>query len=151
MFARELSLDHAALLAEPVANPAQGTVDWYADGKTVPRRLIDLPEGERAVVQDRLTSLAAGIETLAQTLSGRRTESDRMLSSAVLEALRTPGPEFVYVIGDQPVLVAWSHGKTGAQAGDAWLIGQGRAAPGLPSRPRHQPDRGFNLRRSPSR
>ncbi len=129
LLARELSAEHAALLAEPVVNPAQGTVDWYADGDEPARRLIDLPEAERAAIQEHTDALAAGVETLAQTLSLRRNETDRMLSAAMLEALQTPGPEYVYAIGRQPVLVAWSHAKTGDRAGNTWLIGQARMVP----------------------
>ena len=140
-FTRELSPAHAALLAEPVLNPAQGTVDWYADGNAAARRLIDLPADERAALETRITELAGGIETLAQTLSVRRTETDRLLSVAMLGSLRTPGPEYVYAVGSQPVLVAWSHAKTGERAAEAWLVGQARVAAApvpAPSVPRPQ-------------
>ena len=141
LFTRELSPAHAALLAEPVLNPAQGTVDWYADGDTPARRLIDLPADERAALETRVSELAAGIETLAQTLAVRRTETDRLLSITMLGALRTPGPDYVYAVGSQPVLVAWSHARTGERAAEAWLVGQARiAAPLAPVRSAPRPE-----------
>ena len=45
LLTRALSPTHARLLAEPVANPARGEVDWYADGEDQAAPLLDLPAG----------------------------------------------------------------------------------------------------------
>ena len=124
LLGRELSPAHAALLAEPVPNEAQGTIDWYAEGDGPAGRLIDLPDGARPAIQSRLDTLSADIRALAARLGGSRAEADRLLSAALEQCLRLPGPEFVHLRGQQPVLVAWSHVRNGARAGDAALVGQ---------------------------
>jgi len=132
LLVRELSPVHAALLAEPVANEAQGTVDWYAEGEGAAARLIDLPDTARTEVQARLDGLTAEIRSLAVRLQGRRADADRLLATALDQALRMPGPEFVHVRGSQPVLVAWAHVRSGPRAGEAALVGQAWRA-GAPS------------------
>ena len=141
LLTRELSAAHAAVLAEPMVNEAQGTIDWYAEGEGAGARLIDLPEPVRARVQARLDQLAGEIGALATRLQTSRTEADRLLSVALEQALRLPGPEFVHVRGERPVLVGWAHVRSNQRAGEAALTGQawragggagaaGRAGPG---------------------
>lgn len=128
LLARELSATHAALLAEPVVNESQGSVDWYADGTGDAVRLADLPPGPRAAAQAELDRLTADIRALAVRLAAGRGEGDRFLSDTLDMALRLPGPEYVYVRGTQPVLVAWGHERSGGRGGGVVLSGQAAAA-----------------------
>jgi len=89
---RELSPAHAALLAEPVASPARGEVDWYAEGDGAAIRLQDMAEPARTAAQARLDGLVGDIEALAARLSASRTDGDRFLSEMLGLALRLPGP-----------------------------------------------------------
>lgn len=125
---RELSPAHAALLAEPVANPAQGEVDWYAEGDGAATRLQDMAEPARAAAQARLDGLVGDIEALAARLSASRTDSDRFLSEMLGLALRLPGPDSAYVLEDQPVLVGWGHVRSGGRGGSVALTGPARPA-----------------------
>lgn len=120
---RELSPAHAALLAEPVANEVQGTVDWYALGEGDAARLIDLPPPARDRLQAVLDGLVADIRALTARLGASRADGDRFLSDTLGLAMQLPGPEFVYVRGGQPVLVAWAHTRQGQAGGNAVLTG----------------------------
>ena len=119
----QLSPAHAFLLAEPVANEARGEVDWYADGDGTTVLLRDLPEPERAAAQARMDALVADIEALAQRLNTSRADGERFLADMLGLALRLPGPEYVYVQGEQPILVGWGHVRSGGRGGEMVLTG----------------------------
>jgi hypothetical protein len=124
---RELSLAHAALLAEPVVNQASGEVDWYAEGDGPAVLLQDLPEPARMATQARLDGLLADIRQFAARLATSRMDSDRYLSDILALALRLPGQDSIYVRGDQPVLVGWGHLRSDGRS-DAVIL-TGLAAP----------------------
>lgn len=125
---RELSTAHAALLAEPLTNAARGAIDWYARGEGAAAPLSALPEAARAAVSARLEALVGGIEALAARLKASGAEGDRFLGGMLSLALQIPGPDFVYAIGEQPVLVAWGHSTGGTQPQGMVLTGRRRLA-----------------------
>ena len=126
---RELSPAHAALLAEPVANPARGEVDWYAEGDGAAVLLQELPEPARAAAQARLDQLVGEIEVLAATLGDSRVSADRLLSDMLRLALRLPGVDCVYVRGGRPALVGWGHMRSGGRGGAVALTGPAMPPP----------------------
>jgi hypothetical protein len=130
---RELSLAHAALLAEPVVNHASGETDWYAKGDGPAVLLRDLPEPARAAALARLGGLLADIRELASRLGTGRTNSDRFLSDMLALALRLPGQDSIHVRGDQPVLTGWGH--TDGDGRSHALMPTGMAAPRRAARP----------------
>jgi hypothetical protein len=127
LLARELSPAHAALLAEPAANPARGEVDWYGAGEALP--LTSLPQAQREAAQARLDDLVGAIVTLADRLRASRSDGDRFLGDMLALAIQVPGPDFVRVQGNQPVLVAWGHARSGPAAERVTLTGRLRAKP----------------------
>ncbi len=137
---QDLSSAHAALLAEPVANAARGEVDWYAEGDGPALLLQDLPEPARAAATARLDQLVGDIEALAAKLGDSRTlrssapdeDADRLLSDMLRLALRLPGPDNIYVRGEQPVLAAWGHVRSGGRGGAVALTG-----PAMPPQAAH--------------
>jgi hypothetical protein len=124
---RELSLAHAALLAEPVVNHASGEVDWYTAGDGPAVLLQKLPEPARTAAQARLDGLLADVRKLADRLANSRANSDRFLSDMLTLALRLPGQDSIYMRGDQPVLAGWGHVRSD-QRSDAVIL-TGLAAP----------------------
>jgi hypothetical protein len=126
---RELSSAHAALLAEPLTNAARGTVDWYARWVGTAVRLSSLSVPERAAAQLRLDVMVGDIEVLADQLRSGNGEGDRFLGTMLSLALQIPGPDYVYAVGEQPVIVAWGHGTGGARPQAMVLTGRRRVAP----------------------
>jgi hypothetical protein len=124
---RELSPAHAALLAEPLVNAARGVIDWYAKGDGVAAPLSALPEAARDAVNARLDALAGEIDVLAARLKGSAAESDRFLGAMLSLVMQIPGPDYVYAMGAEPVLVAWGHSTGGAAPKGMVLTGR-RAA-----------------------
>ena len=125
---QRLSPAHAALLAEPVTNAAQGETDWYAETGQPVRRLSSLPPDERTVAQGELDRLTADIQALAAAMEAARPEADRFLGAMLRLAMQVPEESCIYASGGQPVLVAWGHGAAGTGSAGVVLGGQ-RAAP----------------------
>lgn len=118
-----LSADHAALLAEPVANPSRGETDWYGqgDGPAVP--LTSLPPDQRQAVRATLDRQIGDIRALAERFVTSRVESDRLFGELLTLAMRIPNEGSIYVLGGRPILVAWGHAPSGpdGQAVDLWV------------------------------
>ncbi|MFZ2872502.1 hypothetical protein, partial [Zavarzinia sp.] len=112
---RNLSADHAALLAEPNFDPGRGQIDWYAPGEAMPRRLVDLPEGERAAVEDRLAALTGDIRRKADGLAASSDGGERLMAQMLLHALEIPSLEHVLVIDGKPVLTGWGNVREGGE------------------------------------
>jgi hypothetical protein len=111
-----LSPAHAALLAEPVPNPARGETDWYteAEGAAVP--LASLPPMERQTARALLDRQVSDIAALAGTLRTSRDPNDRPFADLLSLATRIPTEGSIYVRDGRPVLVAWGHAPSGADA-----------------------------------
>lgn len=125
---QRLGAEHAALLAEPMVNPAQGEIDWYAGSDQPVRPIASLAPGERRVVEETLARLAGDIAALTATLKASRDAGERTLGALLDLALQVPGDGFVYADGQQPVLVAWGHARAGAGSVRVALAGERRTA-----------------------
>lgn len=129
---RTLSPAHAALLAEPNQDPDRGITDWYAQAQGAAVLLSSLAKAEREEVSATLAKLYGDIKGTSEQLKKSGREGERFLGEMVEMALVTPGQAYVYVVGKQPVLVAWGHTLAGASAAPELLIG--RVASGPPGR-----------------
>jgi len=120
---RSLSPDHAALLAEPFANPARGEIDWYAEiaGPAVP--LPGLPPAERAEAGVTLARLGDDIRALAEQLAAAPAEADRFLGEMLRLALTVPDESHVLVTAGRPVLIGWGHRSAGPRHPNPLIIG----------------------------
>jgi hypothetical protein len=129
LLARELSPAHAAFFAEPVENPARGEIDWYADsdGEMIPLPLAD-PAIQAAATAER-NRLEQDIRALAARKRIARSEGERFLGEMIGLALSIPGDDYVYVLSNRPVLVAWGHARTGALPEQAPVVGYRQSAP----------------------
>ena len=104
---RQLTTEHAQLFAEPTESPAG--VRWMsqAEGLIVPHS--ELPEAEATVIHERLATLSAEIETLADRFAAERDPAAQSLAIALRNALEVPNDTCIIAVGQQPVLVQWAH------------------------------------------
>ena len=137
LLTRELGPAHAALLAEPVPNPALGEVDWYADAAGPVRPVQALPPAEQAALWTEAGRLVEDTRALAARLGGSRIEGDRFLAEMLALALPPANaagqpellPEDLYAAsrpagpGLQPVLVGWGHSRVAARGAARVLTG----------------------------
>ncbi len=123
LLASRLSPAHGALFAEPLPDDVRRKADWYfapeqeETGSLHPARLIDLSPEAQAPVRERLIALGRDIYALSQELKASADSNQQTAGNLLEMALTFPGEEYIYVLGDNPVLTAWgfSSGSEGAQ------------------------------------
>lgn len=107
---------HVLLFAEPVFDPGRDIVDWYTPVQGTPVRLTELPGPRQAQVRATILKMAGEILALARQLKDTG-DNSRVLSGNIIElALRYPGEDCIYLVGEQPVLLCWGFGPATAGA-----------------------------------
>jgi Mg-chelatase subunit ChlD len=91
-------------LAQPQSSPDGSEIDWYTShpGTAVP--LSALNGHDRLAVEERLAIRLGQLKTLAE--AGETPADMKQLLQA---AINYPGPDQVYAVGREPVLVMWGH------------------------------------------
>ena len=94
------------LLAQPEASADGQNVDWYSTLPGTAIRLSDLSQNEQTAVTELMHTRIGQIQSLATlpALAGQRD-----LPVLLAAATEYPGPDFVYVVGRDPVLTMWGH------------------------------------------
>jgi hypothetical protein len=101
---------HQGLFSEPVADPEARGIDWYTDAEGEPTRLVDLPEDQQAAIEAELETLKQDLMELSGALIRAGEAGGANLIGTILQlSVTVPGPEHVYMVGDQPVLTLWGH------------------------------------------
>lgn len=116
--AASLTPRHALLFAEPVSDPARDQIAWYstADGKA--ERLTEAtPEAQRQA-REAIAALADDIRKLAAGYAAAQNPQQRQLGQLIELAQSFPGEECVFLVGEQPVVVAWGYASTAASAAE---------------------------------
>jgi Mg-chelatase subunit ChlD len=113
---RRLGPRHASLLAEPVPHDLGRAIDWHsnADGNAVP--FASLPAERQQSVLDEVERLRSDIEVLAQRFEAGDTDDARMLGKALHLAIRRPSNDYLFLVGDQPVIICWGYEPEAAGA-----------------------------------
>lgn len=101
---------HANLLAEPKRDGSTGPIDWYSTQAGPPRelrKLTQLSEPEAVRHRDRLAMLLAEVREFADRIGDSKSADEKLLSRRLQAAITYPSDDFVYLIGDDLVLVCW--------------------------------------------
>jgi hypothetical protein len=114
---RRLGDGPADLLADPQLREADDGIDWYAARAGEVRRLAELDEGERAAALQTVETHLAAIRALgAQLQTPDASEEARLIGRSLELATSRPSDDFVYVVGGQPVIVAWGYEADATQS-----------------------------------
>jgi hypothetical protein len=106
---RRLGAEQADLLAEPQLRESGDGIDWYASWEGPVRRLADLPAEERARTLAALSQELAAIESLGAQLASADSDEARLVGRSLALSTRRPSDDFVFLVGDRPVIVAWGY------------------------------------------
>ena len=100
----------AGFLAEPVIAADRNTIDWYAtiSGTAIP--LASLQGGDKVAAEERLQFRLGQLRSLATATT------DTHLKALLEAAAHYPGPDSVFVVGQEPVLTQWGSRARGAAA-----------------------------------
>lgn len=110
MLRNKLGDSYALLFAEPVENPNNGLIDWYTPMQGAPRRLDDLPGEEKDSIIAAIKAMACDLDNYADELIATQ-EPQKVTRGHILKlAIVCPDYRHIYVMGQQPVIVAWGFG-----------------------------------------
>ena len=125
MLTKNLSKEHALFFAEPVHEASGASVDWYTEAQGTPVALASLPQDAQTAAVARIQAIAAEVNSLAQSLIESPDSPKTIRGNILALALRYPGPEHIYMVGNQPVLTCWGFapGTMGAQPQDLMRLG----------------------------
>ena len=125
MLEKNLPRDRVLFFAEPVHESSGAATDWYTDaeGPLVPFNALPPEERERAGAG--IAAIAADIRALAEQMQSSADPAKNIRGGILALALSYPGPEHLYVAGNQPVLTCWGlgPGTRGAQPEDLMRLG----------------------------
>lgn len=113
---RRLGPRHASLLAEPVPHDLGRAIDWYSDAGGDAVALNALPLERQQNVLDEIERLRSDIEVQAQRFEAGDSEDARLLGKALHLAVRRPSNDYVFLVGDQPVIICWGYEPEAAGA-----------------------------------
>lgn len=113
---RRLGERHARLLAEPQPDEIGRRIDWYSEAEGAVSPLSALAADDRAAVLAEVESLARDIEGLGARLAETSSDDARLLARALGLAVRRPSDDYVFRVGDQPVVVCWGYEAESAGA-----------------------------------
>lgn len=107
---RRLGDGPANLLAEPQLRESGDGIDWYAAQDGAVRRFADLSETEKAealrIVDGHLSAINGLGEQLAASPSS---DEARLIGRSLQLATRRPSDDYIFLVGDQPVIAAWGY------------------------------------------
>ena len=98
--------DLAQLLAEPVLQQEEGTLDWYGFGEKC-QPMVELSGELQQQVKTKLHNGYLELEALARELAASVEETDKQMASALKGALVVPADENIYWVDGRPVLALW--------------------------------------------
>lgn len=113
---RRLGERHARLLAEPQPDEVGRRIDWYTDlpGSVVP--LSELAPERRASLLAEVEKLSGDIASLAESLRAAPSDDAQLTGRALELTARRPSDDYIFLVGDQPVIVCWGYEPEAAGA-----------------------------------
>lgn len=126
-----LGRNHAQLLAMPVAGEG-GAITWTTpvEGPVVPAK--ELADDEQTALRQRADRWLGEIRGLAAQLRSEGPAS-QMVADILEAATRLPSGDWLYRVGDRPVVVMWGHADTPIALASTAPINAPVNAPALPS------------------
>lgn len=124
---RRLGDGAAGLLAEPQLRESGDGIDWYADPGGAVCRLSDLDAVAQEAALRTVDHHLESIRELGGQLQASASEEARLVGQSLVLATRRPSDDFVFLVGDLPVIVAWGY------EADAAASLSGFALPAAPS------------------
>lgn len=118
LIASHLGPQHAALFAEPVADPARDAVAWYTTADGAPGRLAQAAPEAQQKAREAIALIADDIRKLAQEYAAAANPQQKQMAALIELAQSFPGEDCVFLVGEQPVVIAWGYAPAAATAAE---------------------------------
>jgi hypothetical protein len=107
--ANRLGEGAAGYFARPEIDEINHRINWHATAEGEVRRWIDLSSSEQSSLLPKLAALQQSLGSLVATLerAGDKGPAQENFGRALRLGLRSPGIEYLYVVGDHLVLALW--------------------------------------------
>lgn len=106
---RRLGERHARLLAEPQPDELGRRIDWYTDLPDVVVPFAELAPDRKASLLAEVEKLSDDIAQLAASLRAAPSDDAQLTGRALELTARRPSDDYIFLVGDQPVIVAWGY------------------------------------------
>ncbi|MEQ9328852.1 MAG: hypothetical protein RJQ21_16345 [Rhodospirillales bacterium] len=108
--------DFTDYLARPEIDEANRRIHWHAAVDGPVRRWDELSEAEQQAAAPKIAEMRDGFLRFVGDLEARETNnrSEQGFAHLARQALRSPGTETLYMVGDRPVLTLWGFEGDGA-------------------------------------
>lgn len=114
----ELDPSYANYFARPEFDQGTATISWFAHTRGKARRWIDLSAEEQARLDPIRQKMSEQLDEYRHNLAAAHENSPRNNFGKLLaQAVLTPSMDYLYVIGDQPVITFWGFKKADAREG----------------------------------
>jgi hypothetical protein len=135
LLAARFGAAYERLLAEPSFDGPTSPVDWYGPEGRVAEKLMLLPAQRRWEIAQRARTLLSEVRAESNRLRAGDDPAARVLGDQLDKVLRIPSLDYVYVIDDRPVIVAWAHSALGRSSDIVELLGLIEGGPPPPPPP----------------
>jgi hypothetical protein len=106
---RRLGERYSRLLADAQAYDGGRSIKWYTNAPGPVIRLADLPESRRQALLHEIDGLMGDVEALSRRYGQSSNEDGRLLGQALALAAQRPSDDYLFLVGDQPVIVCWGY------------------------------------------
>ncbi|HJQ60007.1 MAG TPA: VWA domain-containing protein [Vineibacter sp.] len=113
---RRLGTRYARLLAEPSPYDGGRAIDWYSDASGPVLPFADLPAARQEALLREIDGLLGDIQALARRFEEGGNEDGRLLAQALNLAVLRPSDDYLFLVGDQPVIACWGYEPEAAGA-----------------------------------
>jgi hypothetical protein len=135
LLAARFGASYEHLLAEPSFDGPASPVDWYGPEGRIAEKLMSLPAQRRWEVAQRARTMLSEVRAESDRLRASADPAARVLGDQLDKLLRIPSLDYVYVVDDRPVIVAWAHAALGRSSDIVELLGLIEGGPPPPPPP----------------
>ena len=110
MLARKFGDEYVLFFARPVENELTNEIDWYTPVQGEAKSVAALPEAEKEAACAKVRQMAADVQAYAEELADSPDPLKATRGQILKLALLYPDDNYIFVSGEQPIIVCWGFG-----------------------------------------
>lgn len=110
ILARKFGDEYVLFFARPVENDLTNEIDWYTPVQGEAKSVAKLPESEKEAACAKVRHMAADVQAYAEELAASPDPLKATRGQILKLALLYPDDDYIFVSGEQPIIVCWGFG-----------------------------------------